>query len=319
MKIPVAWLREYVDVPEGEDGIRAFADRLTMAGLEVEEILETAAGPTLYTKITPNRGDWASVYGTAREAAAAIDRPLKPMPAAPASIDAAASAAAERFASVEVRDLDACPRYAAKIVRNVSVGPSPRWMQERLEAAGMRPVNNVVDVTNYVMLELGQPLHAFDLDTLPEGKIVVRQADPGETLTTLDGVERKLGPARSASATATSRSPIAGVMGGGPTEVTEATRNLLLESAHFDPLSIRRTAKRLPLRDRGELPVRAVRGPRLVPVAAERAAQLLAEIAGGEAVPGMIDVAGEPTPPRRILARVDRIRRLLGADLDRTG
>lgn len=313
MKIPAAWLREYVDVPEDAAGLEAFADRLTMAGLEVEEIRPTPAGPTLSTKITPNRGDWASVYGTAREAAAVDRAKLKPLPAAPETTPTAA----REFASVAVVDTDACPRYAAKLVRSVTLGPSPQWMQDRLTAAGMRPLNNVVDVTNYVMLELGQPLHAFDLDTLPEGKIVVRQANAGETLTTLDGVERTLSPGMLCICDRDRPVAIAGIMGGGPTEVSGATKNLLIESAHFDPLSIRRTSKRLALATEASYRFERFVDPALVPIAAERAAQLLAALAGAEVVPGVIDIYGKRVPPRRVLARVERIRALLGVDLDR--
>lgn len=315
MKIPVAWLREYVDVPDDDAGLQAFADALTMAGLEVEETFDSPAGPAFYTKITPNRGDWASVYGTAREAAAALSLPLRPLPAAPTISSEPGEAA--RFASVAVEDAAACPRYAAKIIRSVAIGPSPGWMQDRLTAAGMRPVNNVVDVTNYVMLELGQPLHAFDLAHVPDGKIVVRQARAGETITTLDNAERKLSPGTLCIYDRDHPIAIAGVMGGGPTEVTEKTTDILLESAHFDPLSIRRTAKRLPLATEASYRFERFVDPALVPVAAERAAQLLAETAGGVVVPGLIDVYALPSPPRRVLARVDRIRKLLGADVER--
>lgn len=314
MKIPVVWLREYVDVPEDSEELAAFADALTMAGLEVEEIVSSPAGPTLVTKITPNRGDWASIYGTAREAAAIANTPLRPLPAAP---DGASEDAARRFASVRIEDAAACPRYAAKIVRDVRLGPSPAWMQERLLAAGMRPVSNVVDVTNYVMLELGQPLHAFDLDTLPGGEIVVRQARDGESLVTLDGVERRLSPGMLCICDRDRPVALAGIMGGGPTEVSERTRHILLESAHFEPLSIRRTAARLPLSSEASYRFERFVDPALVPLAAERAAALLAELADGAVVPGLIDVYPKPQPPRRVLARVERVRKLLGADVDR--
>lgn len=316
MKIPVAWLREYVDVPDEENGLQAFADALTMAGLEVEEIFGAPAGPAFYTKITPNRGDWASVYGTAREAAAALSLPLRPLPAAESAASSEPGEAA-RFASVTVEDSGACPRYAAKVIRNVTVGPSPQWMQDRLTAAGMRPVNNVVDVTNYVMLELGQPLHAFDLAHIPEGRIVVRQARQGETITTLDQVERKLSPGMLCICDKDHSIAIAGVMGGGPTEVTNATTDILLESAHFDPGSVRRTTKRLPLATEASYRFERFVDPALVPIAAERAAGLLAETAGGTIVSGLVDVYAQRTPPRRILARVDRIRKLLGANVQR--
>jgi phenylalanyl-tRNA synthetase beta chain len=316
MRIPVAWLREYVDVPEDEAGLQGFADMLTMAGLEVEETLPTEVGPTFYTKITPNRGDWASVYGTAREAAAAdASLALRPLPAAGLGGEDAAAT----LASVTIEDAENCPRYAATVIRGVKIGPTPDWLRDRLSAAlgdKYKPINNVVDITNYVMLELGQPLHAFDLDTLPGGAIVVRQAREGETLKTLDGVDRQLAPGMLCICDPTRPIAVAGVMGGGPTEISSATVNILLESAHFDALSIRRTARRLGLATEASYRFERYVDPALVPVAAARAARLITEAAGGEIV-GMIDVTARKMPPRRVLARVERIRKLLGADVDR--
>ena len=312
MKIPVSWLREYVAVPEDEPALDVFNDMLTMAGLEVEEILTTPAGPTLYTKITPNRGDWASVYGTAREAAAAGRLMLKPLP----SVLAMATSGSSSDVSVTIEDPVGCPRYSVTVVRGIVIGPSPQWMQDRLTAAGMRPVSNVVDVTNYVMLELGQPLHAFDLDQLPGGAVVVRKATAGETITTLDGIVRSLSPETLCICDREKPIGIAGIMGGGPTEVTDGTVNILLESAHFDPGSIRRTAKRLPLATEASFRFERFVDPNLVPIAAARAAQLLAEVAGGM-VGETLDVFPAPKPPTRIMARVERIRRLLGVDMDR--
>jgi phenylalanyl-tRNA synthetase beta chain len=316
MRVPVAWLREFVEVPADQAGLEAFCDALTMAGLEVEEILETPGGPTLYTKITPNRGDWASVYGTAREAAAALLLVLKPLPS-PVSVGIGE---AGRYGAVSIEDADACPRYAAKIIRGVTIGPTPAWIQERLYAAlgdKYKPVNNVVDITNYVMLELGQPLHAFDLDTLPQGKIVVRQAHEGEIITTLDEVERNLAPGMLCICDVEKPIAVAGVMGGGPTEITAETTNILLESAHFEPLSVRRTARKLDLRTEASYRFERYVDPALVPIAAERAARMIVEAAGGEAVPGLVDVVAKKIPPQRLLARVERIRALLGADMDR--
>ena len=315
MKIPVAWLREYIDVPEETTALEAFADALTMAGLEVEEILATSVGPTFYTKVTPNRGDWASVYGTAREAAAVFPQSkLKALNAGEMV------PSAEMTAKVTVEDAEGCPRYAAKIIRGVKIGPAPDWIQQRLSAAlgeKYKTINNVVDITNYVMLELGQPLHAFDLDTLAGGQIVVRQARDGEKVTTLDGTERLLGPGVLAICDAENPIAVAGIMGGGPTEITDKTVNILLESAHFDAGSIRRTSKRLNLATEASYRYERFVDPALVPIAAERAARLILETAGGTATPGLIDVAAKPKPPMRIVARVARIRRLLGADVDR--
>jgi phenylalanyl-tRNA synthetase beta chain len=315
MRIPVAWLREFVAVPEDRGGLESFADTLTMAGLEVEEILETPNGPTFFTKITPNRGDWASVLGTAREAAAALALPM------PSVSGVTVTPAEEGFpASVTIEDPENCPRYAAKILRGVKIAPSPAWLQERLTAAlgdKYKPINNVVDITNYVMLELGQPLHAFDLDTIPDGKIVVRQAKPGERVTTLDGVERDLPAETLCICDAEKPIAVAGVMGGAPTEISEKTVNILLESAHFDRYSIRRTSKRLGLKTEASYRFERYVDPAMVPLAAERAAQLIVEVAGGEALPGLRDVVGKKIPPVRVLARMERIRHLLGTDVDR--
>jgi len=313
MRLPVAWLREFVPVPEDTPGLQSFCDALTMAGLEVEEILDTPDGPTLYTKITPNRGDWASVYGTAREAAAALNLSYR-------TLSAPSPSGAVNNERITIEDAENCPRYAAKIIRGVKIGPTPYWMQKRLSAAlgeKYKTINNVVDITNFVMLELGQPLHAFDLDTLAEGKIVVRQAREGEKLVTLDDQERELAPGMLCICDPEKPVALAGIMGGGPTEITSGTVNILLESAHFNPLSIRRTARRLGIATEASYRYERFVDPNLVPIAAERAAALIQEIAGGVSEPGLIDVIAKPWTPNHIVARVDRIRALLGADVER--
>lgn len=315
MRIPTAWLREFIDVPDDKAGLEAFCDMLTLAGLEVEEILSTPDGPTLYTKITPNRGDWASVFGTAREAAAAGKLSLK----AVASAATLPSTGQTSEATVTIEDAENCPRYSATVIKGVQIGPTPGWMQARLMAAlgdKYKPINNVVDITNYVMLQWGQPLHAFDLSTLPGGQIVVRQARDGETLTTLDGVERNLAPGILCICDKDKPVAVAGVMGGGPTEITNGTTAILLESAHFNPFSIRRTAKRLGLGTEASYRYERFVDPALVPIATAHAAELITKLAGGQVV-GVVDVVAKTTPPRRIVARVERVRKLLGADVDR--
>ncbi|MDX1934920.1 MAG: phenylalanine--tRNA ligase subunit beta [Capsulimonadales bacterium] len=309
-------------MPEDGPALEAFCDKLTMVGLEVEEILETPVGPTLYTKITPNRGDWASVFGTAREAAAALSLPAPRH--APAPLETGPWQKGEDQPTVTIEDADHCPRYAAKILRGVKIGPTPQWLQDRLSAAlgeKYRPINNVADITNYVMLELGQPLHAFDLDTLAGRQVIVRPARPGETIKTLDQLEeetpRKLLPGMLCICDRDRPIAIAGIMGGAETEISDRTVNILLESAHFDPLSVRRTSKRLGLKTEASYRFERYVDPTLVPIAAERAARLIVECAGGEALPGLIDVVARKTPPGRVLARMDRIRELLGADVDR--
>jgi phenylalanyl-tRNA synthetase beta chain len=308
MKLPIAWLREYVDTPLDND---ALAHRLTMAGLEVEETSDSDIGPVYHTKVTPNRGDWMSIVGSAREAAAALDLPLRenvaPLPDENDEV--------RRWAGVRVETPNLCPRFTGKVIRNVKIQPSPAWMQQKLIAAGMRPLNVVVDITNYVMLELGQPLHAYDYDTLPEGRIVVRTAAEGEKLTTLDGIERTLTPEMLLICDAENPIGLAGIMGGGPTEVTHRTRHIFLESAHFDPGVIRRTSKALGLSTEASYRFERFVDPELTPLALERASELLADLAGGEVVLGRIDLYLHPTLPRTISLRSSRTNGILGTDL----
>src|SRR5207248_1863019 len=186
MRLPVEWITENVPIEADAEEI---AHRLTMAGLEVEETEESALGPVLNIKVTPNRGDCLSVIGVARELAAAYDVEMKGngVQAFRRSGVQERPSRTSSETSVTIEAPDLCPRYAARVVKNLRIGPSPEWMQARLTAAGMRPINNIVDVTNYVMLETGQPLHAFDFDTLAGRRIVVRRARDGETIRTLDG------------------------------------------------------------------------------------------------------------------------------------
>ena len=308
MKLPVEWLREYVQTPLADEDL---ADKLTMAGLEVEETTASDDGPVFHTKVTPNRGDWLSVTGVAREAAAALNLPLVNPPAPlPDEKDDV-----QRWAGVRVTHPNLCPRYAGKVVRNVTLGPSPDWMRKRLLAAGMRPINVIVDITNYVMLELGQPLHAFDYDTLPGGKIVVRPANEGERLKTLDGVEHTLTSEMLLICDADRPIALAGVMGGADTEVTEKTRHIFLESAHFDPGSIRRTAKALGLTTEASYRFERFVDPELVPLALESACELLADLAGGEVVLGRLDLYPHPRVARKIALRPVRVNALLGTTL----
>lgn len=311
MKVPLSWLQEFIPVPTEGAAFVGFCDALTMAGLEVEEILD---GPTLYTKVTPNRGDWASILGTAREAAA-INPELTVTTPAGVSLTAGAGPV-----SVTINDPDACPRYAATVIRGVKIGPAPEWMQQRLtQALGdkYKPVNNIVDITNYVMLELGQPLHAFDLATISGGQIIVRRATPAENLKTLDGEERNLTAAPLCIFDANQPVAIAGIMGGLDTEITDSTTDILLESAHFEPITIRRGSKALGLASEASYRFERFVDPNLVMQASARAASLILEIAGGTIDGPTTDVIAKAHVPTRVLARMDRIRRLLGVDVDR--
>lgn len=308
MKLPVEWLREFIKTPLSDE---ALAAKLTMAGLEVEETTASDDGPVFHTKVTPNRGDWMSIQGTAREAAAALDLPLawSPAPLPDENDDI------KRWVGVRVEDAALCLRYTGKLVRNVVFKPTPDWMQRRLLAAGMRPLNVVVDITNYVMLEMGQPLHAFDYAALPEGKIVVRRAFAGETMTTLDGVERVLTSEMLLICDRDKPVAVAGVMGGAETEVSGSTHHIFLESACFDPGSIRRTSKALGLSTEASYRYERSVDPDLAPLALERACDLLAELANGEVVLGRVDLYPQPVLARIITLRPARTNAILGTDL----
>jgi len=231
------WLADYVELPEA---VRELADRLTAAGFAVEGVEEVGEDVVLVIDVTTNRPDAMCHYGLAREISVLLGRPLTPPPARAAE----SSERSEEAIAVRLDD-DDCPRYVARVVRGVRVGPSPAWLARRIEAIGHRPHNNVVDVTNFVLWETGQPIHAFDLGRLPGGLIVVRSARAGEELVTLDGVERKLDPDVLVIADAERAVALAGVMGGRDTEVSSATRDILIESAHFRPTRVRRGAGRL--------------------------------------------------------------------------
>src|SRR5258708_29046399 len=217
----------------------------------------------------------------------------------PAELSTAPGEASE-LTSVTVEDPDLCPRYAARVIRNVRRGPSPKWIQDRLTAAGMRPVSNIVDVTNYVMLETGQPLHAFDLEKLGEQRIVVRRAKAGETLKTLDDADRTLTPDMLVICDAEKPVAVAGVMGGADAEMRPGTKNVLLESAHFNQLSVRRTAKTLGLHTEASYRFERIVDPVGVVVAADRACALIQELEIGEVVDGVIDVYPRPELERVI-------------------
>ncbi len=308
MKVPLEWLKQFLPLEASAEEV---ATRLTMGGLEVEGIEESVLGPVLDVYITPNRGDCLSMLGVAREIAALYDLPLR-TPSPPPSRE---GGPVTELTSVTLLAPDLCPRYAARVVQGVKIGPSPEWMQQRLEAAGQRSINNVVDVTNYVMLELGQPLHAFDLDQLAARRIVVRRAEPGEKFTTLDDVERELTDAMCVIADGEKAVALAGVMGGQNSEVSATTTNLLLESAHFHPLAVRRASRILGLRTEASYRFERVVDPEGVRRAVDRACELLEEMGQPAAVEGVIDAYPHPIPVQTISLRVTRVIELLGMDL----
>jgi phenylalanyl-tRNA synthetase beta chain len=339
------WLAEYVELPAADGPL---AERLTFAGFNVDAVRqapeEGGGGTVLDVDVTTNRPDCMNHLGLARELAVLFDRPLGTPPALRREAAPAAAAGGGRGRSgeggaggeggeggqeggqedparlagvvaVEVEDPADCPRYVARVVEGVRVGASPRWLVRRLASIGQRSVNNVVDVTNFVLWEAGQPLHAFDLDRLAGARVVVRRARPGERLVTLDGVPRELDPEVLVIADAERPVGLAGVMGGRDSEVTEGTTRVLIESGHFDRRRVRLTARRLGMHT--DASHRFERGADLEAcrIAADRAAELIAELAGGRVVAGAADCCAAPPPPRRGRLELGRLNAFAGAEM----
>jgi phenylalanyl-tRNA synthetase beta chain len=282
------WLSDYVDLPATDE----LAERLTAIGLAVEGVTERHGDTLLDVDVTTNRPDCMCHLGVAREIAVATGAPLRPRAAQPDEVEEPAADAV----AISIEDPEGCPRYAARVIRGVRVGESPEWLRRRLEAIGLRPINNVVDVTNYVLWETGQPLHAFDLEKIAGARIVVRRAAAGERLVTLDGEERELDPEVLVIADAERPVALAGIMGGLESEVTATTRTVLLESAHFDPRRVRRGAARLGMHTDASHRFERGTDPSAPPAAAARAAALLVDAAGGEVLSGVVDVTTAELP-----------------------
>jgi phenylalanyl-tRNA synthetase beta chain len=282
-------------------------------GTPGQDVAELVALPDVVfdVSITPNRPDAMSIFGVARELAAFYDLPLRPVPADPVEGEGTSGV------RVRIEDPAGCPRFTAREIGGVTVGPSPLWMRQRLRAAGVRPISNVVDVTNYVMLEMGQPLHAFDLDLVPQETIVVRRADAGEPLTTLDGIDRVLEASDLVIASPEAALGLAGIMGGGSSEVSAATTRVLLEVAHFEPTGVLLTGKRHGLRT--EAVARFERGvdPELPPRASARATSLIAALAGGVAIGDLVDEHPRPHVPAVVEFPSSEVGRLLGVEVAR--
>ncbi|MEL7566991.1 MAG: phenylalanine--tRNA ligase subunit beta [Dehalobacterium sp.] len=295
--------------PESRDGILILSPDSPI-GEDIVSVLNLDDA-VLEFELTPNRSDCLSVINIAREVGAILKKPVQ----LPEINLSESKESVFDLASVEVWDQELCNRYAARIVKDVKLKPSPQWMQHYLRCAGIRPINNVVDISNYVMLEMGQPLHTFDYETLAGHKIIVRRAEDQEKMFTLDGQERTFNEETLLICDGERPVAVAGVMGGLDTEVTENTHHILIEAARFHPVSIRRTSKRLGLRSESSLRFEKSLDVYNTINAAHRAAQLMAELAGGQVVRGVIDVLGDLPNKTVVTLREKRVNQILGTNL----
>ena len=309
MKVSYNWLKEFVNIPDAPE---ATGRRLTGVGLALDGLEAIDNDRVFELDIATNRPDCLNHVGVARELSTIYEADLK-LPTAGLNED---DRKASDVFSISIADPDLCGRYCGRYIAGVQIGPSPEWLKKRLETLGVRPINNVADVTNYVMLELGQPLHAFDADTLAGSRIIVRRAELDEKLTTLDGVERQLNPSILVIADAKKAVAIAGVMGGAETEISSKTTNVLLESANFNALSIRKTSRAVGLST--EASYRFERGADIVMAqfACDRATQMIQQLAGGKIYRGVIDVYPVHTDRTALSLRLSRIEAFLGAPVE---
>src|SRR5437868_6637699 len=311
MKLVYGWLKDFVDV---QATAQELASHLALSGTNVASVEAQPLGGVIDAEVTSNRPDCLGVYGIAREVAALYKLPLKFVAPKPAESSVAKASDA---VSVKIESPDLCGRFTARVIRGVKIQPSPAWLREHLHAAGVASINNVVDATNYVMLELGHALHAFDYDKVRDHHIVVRAAKPKEKIRTLDGIERTLEPGICMICDGDGSRPvgIGGIMGGAETEISFSTKNILLECAWFDPIAIRRAARTLKLHT--EASTRFGRGADLemAELASRRCAELILELAGGELLAGVADVYPGKRAPKKIQLTRKELLRVMGADV----
>lgn len=310
MKITYNWLKEFIDF---DWTVKELSDKLTFSGIEVEAIEPLSGGDHLLDlEITPNRPDCLSLLGIARDIRALAGGKITP----PDCTVAEKGQPVDKLAKLTIEDGAGCPRYLARVITGVKIAESPGWLKAKIERIGLRPINNVADVTNLVMYELGHPLHAFDYDKLADHTIVVRRAKPNENFTTLDGVERKLTVDNLVIADAKRPVALAGIMGGLESEISDHTKNVLLESAYFEPNLIRQGSRLLGLRTDASYRFERGADPLILKKAADRAAKLIAELAGGQVAAGVLDVAKAEFPEYRQLSlRPEKANSLLGMDI----
>jgi len=307
MRISFEWIKDFVDVTASPEET---AHRLTMAGLEIEGMEISEGDVLMEVNVTPNRPDCLNILGIAREVAAVFDLPLKKPQAC------MAGQLQKGDISVEIDDPDLCGRYTGRVIKGVTIGDSPLWIKERLEKCGIRPISNIVDITNYVLLELGHPLHAFDADRLAGGKIRVAKAGKNRTIVTLDGVERKLHADTLLIWDGREPVAIAGIMGGEGSSVGPATVNIFLESAYFNPSSIRRSSKNLNLKSESSYRFERGTDREYLEAALNRAALLIQEIAGGT-IYEIVDEYAAKFVPVGVEVSYIKVNSLLGTELEK--
>ncbi len=302
------WLKQYVPLDMPLDELER---RLMMAGLNHEATEEVAGDLAIDLEVTSNRPDCLGHIGVAREIAVLFGHTLT----LPTGHWVEGKTRANEIVKVRIDCPDLCLRYTARVIRGVKIGPSPKWMTRRLEAVGITPINNVVDISNYVLMECGQPLHTFDFGKLKGGQIVVRRPQSGETIEAIDHKTYPLGPDMCVICDATDPVAIGGVMGGAQTEIAASTRDVLVEAAEFDPVSIRNTARQLNLHSDSSYRFERRIDPEGLDWASRRCCQLILELAGGELAAGLVDVGQQPAARDTITLRFSQLKRILGIDV----
>ena len=302
------WLSQYVDLKMSHDDL---VDRLTMSGLNHEGTEAVGQDQAIDLEVTSNRCDCLGHIGVAREVAALYETQLR----IPAPQPATGSESIDKHCSVEIQSPETCFRYTARLIKGVKIGPSPDWMQQRLEALGIGIVNNVVDATNYVMFECGQPLHAFDFSKIKDGKIIVRDAKADEEFQAIDHRQYKLSPGMCVIADAADPVALGGVMGGADSEVSDSTTDVLIEAAYFEQLAVRNAARKLKLHSPSSFRFERNVDSANLDWASRRVCELILESAGGELLEGMIDVGQAPQTPEPVTLRYAQLSRLLGIEI----
>ncbi len=302
------WLKQYVPLSMP---LEEFERRLMMAGLNHEGTAEVAGDLAIDLEITSNRPDCLGHIGIAREVAVLWGHPLT----LPAANPKESKTPVGGLVKVRIDCPDLCLRYTARVIRGVKIGPSPRWMTRRLETVGLTAINNVVDISNYVLMECGQPLHTFDFGKLKGGEIIVRRPLAGETIEAIDHKTYPLGPEMCMICDAQDPVAIGGVMGGAQTEIAADTHEVLIEAAEFDPVSIRNTARQLNLHSDSSYRFERRVDPEGLDWASRRCCELILELAGGELAAGMVDVGRRPPRREPIVLRFSQLKRVLGIDV----